>query len=129
MNSSFIPTPQDETLRLEAVITKTATFVGTTVQRSGLAPGGIGMLEAIVVNVSAVDRTTGDETYVFQAQESADGATWTDAGPAAASVTAVGAFSVGAIFTQAYRRLHLTAAGTTPSITYEAYENPNVDVN
>lgn len=126
LNTSFIPTPQDEALRLESSITKTATFNGTSFdQGSGFAPGGIGMAVAAVVNVSAIDSTTGDETYSAQLEESSDNATFTAAGPSV-SLTATGAKSVPGFISKRYNRVKLTLAGTTPSITYEAWLNPNV---
>ncbi len=59
MKSTFIPVPQDENLRLEASVTKTATFNGTTLNIDGgnFAPGGIGEPMAGVVNVSAIRQT------------------------------------------------------------------------
>ena len=56
MNPLFIPTPQDEDLRLESSATKTADFAGTTKTRTGFAPGGIGQPAAAVVQVSAATR-------------------------------------------------------------------------
>jgi hypothetical protein len=132
MNKHFIPTPQDESLRMESSATKTASFNGTTQDGgAGFAPGGIGMPACAVVNVTACDRTSSDETYTFTLQESADDSTYTDAGPAVtvdvsgASAT-LGTYAIPGFISQRYRRLKMVPAGTTPSITYEAWFNPNV---
>ncbi|MGE5610858.1 MAG: hypothetical protein ACM359_16525 [Bacillota bacterium] len=126
MNTSHIPTPQDEELRLEESITKTATFDGTT-KDLGLryAPGGLGQQAAAVVQVSAMDTESTDETYKMVLQESADGETWTDAGPII-SVTEVGAISIPGWISKQYARVKLDVGGTTPSITYEAWLNFNL---
>lgn len=132
LNKNFIPTPQDEDLRIEASITKTATFNGTSKDMgSGFAPGGIGMPVGAVVNVTACDRTSSDETYTFQLMESADNATFTAAGPAVAvdvsgATVTLGAICVPGFLSQRYHRLTCTIAGTTPSITYEAWDNYNI---
>lgn len=132
MNKNFIPTPQDESLRMEALATKTAAFNGTS-QDGGanFAPGGIGMPACAVVNVTACDRANSDETYTFVLQESADDVTYADAGPpvavdVAAAAATLGVISVPGFISKRYRRLKLTPTGTTPSITYEAHFNPNV---
>jgi len=132
LNKNFIPTPQDESLRMEAVITKTADFVGTTFDNGvGFTPGGIGMPVAAVVNVSACVRNDSDETYSFKLQESSDDSTWTDCGPSvtidvSAATSTLGGYSVPGFLSKRYSRLNLDVAGTTPSITYEAWQNPNI---
>ena len=124
-NSAFIPGPVDEKTRLEPAGTnKTADFVGTTLNLgTGYAPGGPGQAFCALVDVAAVDRTTGDETYAWKVQESADGSTWTDASPTV-NITAAGAFSLPCFISQPNVRLWLDVGGTTPSVTYEAWLVP-----
>jgi len=131
MNKNFIPTPQDEAMRLEASITKTANFAGTAFDQGiGFAPGGVGMPAVAVVNVTAADRASTDETYSFVLQESNDNASWNDCGAAqtvdvAGSAATLGAISVAGMISKRYVRVGLTVGGTTPSITYEAWLNTN----
>lgn len=124
LNTAFVPTPQDESSRLEAAITKTADFDGTAYDHgSGFTPGGIGMPVAAVTKITALDATDTNETYKFVLQESADNVTYTDAGPII-TVTAVGIVSIPGFISQRYNRLKLDVGGTTPSITYESWLNP-----
>lgn len=119
-----IPTPQDENLLLQDTVTKTATFNSAGLDLgAGFAPGGLGMPVAGVVDVSAIDRGTGDETYTFKLQESDDNASFADCGVATASLTATGVVACKGFLTKRYARLVLTAGGTTPSITYKAWLN------
>jgi hypothetical protein len=121
LHSDYIPGPLDDNLLLEDAITKTADFDGTTFDGgAGYSPGGIGMAVAAVVQVAALDRADENETYLFVLQESADGVTWKDIGPAV-SVTAVGNVSVPGFLSERYVSLRLDVGGTTPSITYSAH--------
>jgi hypothetical protein len=124
MSTHTIPTPQDQALVLQTAVTKTASFNSAGLDLgAGFAPGGLGQPMAAVVHATAVDRTTGDETYSFVLQESDDNATFVAAG-AAAAVSAAGAYAAKGHVTRRYVRLALTASGTTPSITYGAWLNP-----
>ena len=78
-----------------------------------------------VVNVTALDLASTNETYSAQLEESSDNSTFTAAGPAV-SITATGVKSVPGFLSKRYNRIKLTLGGTTPSITYEAWLNPNV---
>jgi hypothetical protein len=137
----FIPTPQDEQLRLTGVpgstpITQTATGGTPAISQGptasaggydhgvGFAPGGAGRVYAAVINVTAIKTSVGDETYTFHFQESADGSTWVDITTTLA-VTAVGVVAMFAMKRLRYSRLNLVIAGTAPTITYEAWLNPN----
>jgi hypothetical protein len=124
LNPAWFPTPQDEVTRLEAVGTnKTASFNGTSFLIGvGYSPGGIGSTMAAVLAISLLDKTTGDETYVGVLQESADGTTFTDCGPAV-TITATGVISLPGFVSYPYVRAKLTLGGTTPIITYEAWLN------
>lgn len=91
---------------------------------------GIGEPMAVVIDISAIDASSGDETYTVQLQAAATG----DA--AFASPVAVGGLvtiprTIGAnsqvvilipadTATDRYSRLLFTLGGTTPSITYSA---------
>lgn len=132
LNKFYVPTPQDEGMRLEAVATKVASFNGTAKNLgTGYLSGGLGRAMGAVMSPSAIDRTSSDETYTFVLQESADNVTYTDCGPAVAvdvagALATVATYTIPGFVTQPWVRLKLTAAGTTPSITYEAWLNPNV---
>jgi hypothetical protein len=119
------PTPPDAQLALQAATTKTASFNSAALDLgNGFAPDEPGQPMAAVVTVTARDGTTGDETYTFTLQQSADGSTgWTAIG-AAASVTAIGGAMAKGFVTARYVRLAMVAAGTTPSITYSAHLSP-----
>jgi hypothetical protein len=116
----YVP-PIDYTAEVQAAVTKTASFDGAAYDLgAGYTPGGLGRVLAAVVDVTALDLASTNETYVFKLQESANGSTgWTDIGPSV-SATAVGNVVVKGIVTTRHIRLVLTAAGTTPSITYSA---------
>ena len=116
----YVP-PIDYAAIIQASATKTATFSGAALDLGqGYAPGGLGRLLAAVVTVTAIDRTTTDETYNFKLQESADGSTgWTDIGFNVAT-TVVGVIVAKGVVTTRYIRLVATLAGTTPSVTYSA---------
>jgi hypothetical protein len=120
-----IPGIQDVQLRLQASVTKTASFNSTALDLgSGFAPKGGGQPMQGIVPVTALDTTSGDETYAFKLQESDDNSTFTDMTPAV-SATAVSTVACKGFVTKRYVRLVLTAAGTTPSITYgDAFLNP-----
>lgn len=122
MNTTFIPSPLDEATRLETAAAKTATFAGTAFDLGAPAGTavGIGQPMAAVVKITAVDRTTGDETYTFQLMDSPDASTWTAIGPAIES-HALGKLSVPGFRSQRYVALSATLAGTTPIITYDAW--------
>ncbi|MGB7158547.1 MAG: hypothetical protein WBD40_10810 [Tepidisphaeraceae bacterium] len=124
-----IPTPQDDSLLLQDTTTKTASFNSAGFDLgAGFAPGALGMAAAAVVDVSAADRANSDETYTFKLQESSDNSTFADIG-VATSITVSGATSTLGVYvakgfiSKRYVRLVLTAAGTTPSITYKAWLN------
>jgi hypothetical protein len=119
-----LPTPQDTALLMQDTTTKTASFNTAGLDLgSGFAPGGLGKPVAAVVNVTAIDTSSGNETYSFTLEESSDNATFTAAG-AAQAVTATGGFAVRGWLTKRYARLALTAGGTTPSVTFKAWLNP-----
>jgi hypothetical protein len=131
MNKNFIKAPVDEQGRLETAATKTANFNGTAKNLgTGFAPGGIGQPFAAFVKPTAADRTSSDETYSFTLQESTDGGTtWQDCGPAvsidvAGTVATLSTIAVPGFVSFPDVRLKLTVAGTTPSITYDAWLSP-----
>jgi len=119
-----IPGPQDAELVLQAGVTKTVDFDGAGLHLgTGFAPGGIGKLISAVITVTALDQTTGNETYAFHLEESADDQTYVDCGVPLA-VAATGVFVAKGIQTLPYSRLVLDVDGDTPSITYSANLNP-----
>ncbi len=126
MDITHIPGPYDAQMLMEdaAGVTKTADYNGASKDLgSGYAPGGIGQPAAAVVQVSALDFTTTDETYAFVVEESNDDSTFTAAGPII-SVTATGATSVPCFLSKRYVRLKLDVGGTTPSLTYKVHLVP-----
>jgi hypothetical protein len=119
-----LPTPQDSALLMQDTTTKSASYNSTGLDLgTGFSPGGLGRPVASVVNVTAIDTSSGNETYSFTLEESSDNVTFTAAG-AAVAVTATGAVAVRGWITKRYARLALTAGGTTPSITFKAWLNP-----
>jgi len=126
MDTTFIPTPQDDKLIMEAAVTKTVTGTGTVLDLGiGFAPGGVGQPNVAVTQITAVDFTTGDESYKLQVMESSDNASFTQAGPIITLAPAVGVVAIPAFISKRYVRLDYTLGGTTPSITYNAWLNPN----
>jgi hypothetical protein len=124
--------PQDEGLKLQASVTKTADFNSTAIDLgSGFAPGGGGRPMQAIVNYSAADFTTTDETYDFWIEDSADNSTFTKrSAPVRAVVSATqvaGSVTIPCGILQRYVRLVLDVAGTTPSITYLGYLQPQVN--
>lgn len=126
-----IPPLVDANLVLQASVTKTASFDSAALDRgSGFDPGGLGEAVAGIVTVTAGTRADGDETYNFKLQQSADGSTgWEDIGVNKAVTVDSTTFTTGTYMckgfaTKRYQRLVLTAAGTTPSITYAAWLRP-----
>lgn len=86
----------------------------------GYSPGAMGRVLGGVVNVTAADRTTEDEEYTFTLQESADGSTgWSNLDTL--TVTEAGLFVLRGIVRRRFLRLTLDVAGTTPSVTYQAW--------
>jgi hypothetical protein len=119
-----LPTPQDAALLLQDSTTRTAAFSTAGFDLgSGFAPGGLGKPAAAVVNATALDTSSGNETYSFVLEESSDNSSFSAIGVATA-VTAVGAVAVRGWITKRYVRLALTTGGTTPSITFKAWLNP-----
>jgi hypothetical protein len=119
-----LPTPQDSALLMQDTTTKTANYNTTGLDLgSGYAPGGLGQPVAAVVNVTARDGSSGNETYAMTLEESTDNSTFTAAG-ASVTVSATGAHAVRGWITKRYARLALVVGGTTPSITFKAWLNP-----
>jgi hypothetical protein len=124
-NTAFVPGPLDNNLRLESSITKTADFAGTAFDLgSGFAAGGAGQPFSAVVDVSAFDFTTEDETYAVTIQESADNSTWANISPAV-DVGATGVKAIPVFVSSRYVRINLDVGGTSPSITYEGWLVPH----
>ncbi len=82
------------------------------------------MPAAAVIQTTALYLTSADETYTFTLSDSPDNVTFTARGTLA--VTAVGVAALPAQLKGRYVKLSLVVAGTTPSITFQAFLNPNV---
>ncbi len=122
MDITFVPTPQDDSLKIEAAITKSAAFAGTTFDFGAtFAPSGHGLPFAIVAKMSAL---SGTGTFTLTPVESDDDNTYTPCGPTGTltlggsltigtSLTA-GVMSVPGFLSKRYVRgsLGLTGAGT-----------------
>lgn len=136
MNKYFIQGPMDEAGRIETALTKTATFVGTTLvyPNASFSPGGIGLPMAAFVEPSAVDIADGNEAYAFKLQESTDGGTtWQDTGPSVSvdvtsAATKLKPLAVPGFISYGTLRVTCTISGTTPSITYDAWVKPIADL-
>lgn len=123
---NFIPTPQDELLRLNTSATITSTTATNSYDMGpGFSPGGAGVPVAGVIECSAVDRADSNETYTFTLQESDDNSTFFDCSPSR-QVTAVGTYSVIGYVNRRYVRINRVLAGTTPSLTSQAFVNFNI---
>jgi hypothetical protein len=124
MSTTQLPTPQDQSLLLQATVTKTASFSSAALDLgAGFAPGGLGMPAAAILLVSALDVSSGDESYTFVIEDSGDNVTFAPVG-ASQLATATGAIAVSGRVTRQYVRLKLTVSGTTPTITCKAWLNP-----
>ncbi len=124
----FIPGPMDANQELQESTTKAADFSGTWLDLGeGYAPGGLGLPAAAVIDVTARDFTTTDETYSFTLEETdpdANGdpdATKIRAIGVAAAVTDTGLALAKGLITGRFVRLSLDVGGTSPSITYSSY--------
>lgn len=100
---------------------RTASGNGSAIDTKGFGSA------ALTISAGDIDLTTGDETYAFSVEESADGSTgWAAISGATASVTAdndVKLIRLEGLNTgsrKRYLRAVLTAAGTTPSIPCSA---------
>ena len=119
-----LPTPQDASLLMQDTTTKTANYSTPGLDLgSGFAPGGLGQPVAAVVNVTARDGASGNETYTLTLEESPDNVTFTAAG-ATVTISATGAAAIRGWLTKRYARLTLAVGGTTPSLTFKAWLNP-----
>lgn len=118
----FVPMIDDKAVLAEiatntADTSNAALDLGADYKPAGDA--GPGVLLSAVITVDALDKTSGDEEYLFNLQESDDGSTgWATIGSVAAD--AVGVHVVTARVAKRFLRLQLDLAGTTPSITYKA---------
>lgn len=122
MNNNFIP-PIDIQNELQASTTITATTNGPSLDLgAGFLAQGPGQLMALILSITAMDETSGNETYSFQFQESPDNTNWTNCGAplnlSAAAASVVQAYSVWGLVSQRYIRCVATLGGTTPSVTF-----------
>lgn len=119
----------DAAMELQPETTKAASFNGPWLDLGeNYEPGGLGSLLAGVVDVSALDTANADETYNFKLQQTdpdvngvADDAAAADIGVNVPATAAGVVVAKGIVTKRRFIRLVLTAAGTTPSITYEAH--------
>lgn len=123
-NPSVVPCIIDTALHIEDAVTKTASYAGAVLDlRQGFAPQGIGQPVSAVVNVTALDIASGDETYTFTLQEcDTSGGTFVNCGIplvlTAAAVSVIGSYPVYGLVSKRFVKVNLVAGGTTPSITY-----------
>ncbi|HUX17293.1 MAG TPA: hypothetical protein VMW52_12530 [Phycisphaerae bacterium] len=116
------PGPLDANLQLMDEATKEGTGASDVVDLGeNFAPSPAQPL-AVEMNVTALDTVTGNETYSVKLQESYDNSNWSDTG-LQLSVTATGLIHKVVGVSRRYLRLYLTLAGTTPSITADAWVN------
>ena len=82
MDVTFIPTPQDSSMKSEASIVKSASFAGTAFDfGSGFAGPGVGLPAALVAQIEACTGFTAGGTITLTPMESADNQTFTACGP------------------------------------------------
>lgn len=124
MADPIIPTPQDAALLLQDTLARTSSYNTAALDLGqGYAPGGVGRPVSAVVQVTALDTSSGDESYKFTLQQSADNVTFAAIG-ADTSAAATGVLIVKGHVTQRFVRAALVIAGTTPTITFKAWLNP-----
>ncbi len=112
--------PRDNNAVLQASVTKTTSFNGAGFDLGAGTPRR-GMKAS--VRVSAL--TGSDTTAAFKVQHSSDNASFSDLAFAnKPSLTAAGETTVSFDTDKRYVRLVATIAGTTPSVTYEAWIVP-----
>jgi len=121
---------KDALLVLQASTTKTADYQSTAVTHPDLDNDLYGK---VVVNVTALDATTGDESYLVYV-EVYDGTTYRVVGGGTIPNTVTGKYefpysgkTVGKMAVAGAIqgvRVNLDVGGTTPSITFEAYLAP-----
>lgn len=121
---------KDSLLLLHASATRTADFQSTAVTHPDLDNDVYGKA---VVNVTAMDATTGDESYLVFL-EAHDGTTWRKVGCVEIPNTVLGKYEIVYSGKSASKmavagaingaRINLDVGGTTPSITFEAYLSP-----
>jgi hypothetical protein len=116
--------PQDDNLRLSnaQTLAQTGDSTVTVDLGEGYEPDPYESVN-LLVDTTARDHTTGDETYSVTVWESADDSSWTSTG-LTFTITAVGQVNKLVGLTKRYVKLILTLAGTTPSITFSAWLNP-----
>ena len=122
--TGFLPGPLDSKMCLSLAqgIIISADSTNVVSLGDGWAPKPIeGM--CLYLNVTALDHTTGDETYSFTVWESADNNSWTST-HLTIPITATGSYLAVFGSTAQYVKLIATLAGTTPSITFDAYVLP-----
>lgn len=130
MAEPTIPGPLDEELALQQTTTQVASTNSAALDmKPGFAPGGPGLPMAVVIRVTAADRASGDETYSFRLQESADNVSFSDCSAAVAVEVAGNVATLGTIVAKGwvskrFVRLVSTLGGTTPSVTFKAWLVP-----
>lgn len=127
MADNWIPTPQDA--RLQIATAQVITASGPTTLNydmgDGFNPVGPGLPNALVVQATAVKTSAGNETYVMSLEESSDGVTWVPV-TKTRTITAAGTNSLLGFVNRRYVRGNFTLGGTAPSITVNAWINPNL---
>ena len=121
---------KDALLVLQASTTKTADYQSTVVTSPDIDNDVYGKA---VVNVTALDATTGDESYLMYL-EAHDGTTYRKVGCVEIPNTVLGKYEIVYSGKSASKmavagaingvRVNLDVGGTTPSITFEAYLAP-----
>lgn len=121
-----LPTPQDSSLLIQDTTTRTASYNTAGFDLGGgFSPGGLGIPVSAVLSATALDLSSGNETYSVVMEESSDNSSYSAIG-AATLISATGAIAVRGWITRRYVRLSLTLGGTSPSITFKAWLNPLV---
>lgn len=124
--------PYDAQTELRTLSAGAITVTGATTPLA-LTAQTAGAFKA-VIDVTAIDRTTGDETYVFSVEaDTAVGFSTPVAVATLPAITAAGQYEIplsAALIEQheagaTHLRLKATIGGTTPSLTYGARLTPN----
>jgi len=113
----------DAELRMHDAETVAATAVSDVIDLGeNFSPAPLQPI-GVVLDVTALDATTGNETYEVELQESYDNTNWSSTG-LKFSITATGQVFKQIGVARRYQRLRLVLAGTSPSITLSSWLTP-----
>lgn len=112
--------PVDSQLEIQSSTTITASTATDGLDLGdGFAPGEPGWPMIADIDVTALDDSSGNESYAGKLQESSDNSNWSDVSPEV-TFDAVGNYSLKGFVSKRFVRFLPALGGTTPSMTYKA---------